>query len=882
MKNRNILMKTLALSAFSCALISSLILVAGCSRQAKPEIYTGTISFDEGWRFLKDSLAGAEDPGFDDSTWRTLDVPHDWGVEDLPGQNGVDIIGPFDKSAIDKMSSGYLDGGTGWYRKTFTLGDEAKGKSAFIQFDGVYMNTDVWLNGTHLGFHPYGYTPFFFDITPYLNPAGQPNVVAVRVRNDGLNSRWYSGSGINRHVWLKLLDPVHIDVSGGVYITTPVADENSADVEIVTSILNSGRILENITIRTEIVDPSGKIAGNTGSDLGMEAGETAELTQKIRVSRPSLWSIDEPNLYIARVTILRGDTIIDAQEVPVGIRSIKIDAENGLTINGKAVDMMGGCYHHDNGPLGAASIDRAEERKIEILKKSGFNAIRTSHNPPSPALLDACDRLGMVVIDEIFDMWETPKKERDYHLYFRDWWQRDVDSWIKRDRNHPSVIMWSIGNEIREAADTSGYRIASNLTSEIRKLDQSRAITEAMLGGGPGGPSGRSRWDDFETHLELLDVVGYNYAYSRYESDHEKYPDRIMVGTETNPPFALENYELVKKLPYVIGYFVWTATDNLGEAGVGMPQLRDITPESNQRPSGFQGGPGGQGQRRSRQGNMPGPPPDMPGMPGANQPAAAAAPGGGFFRRDTWPVFTNYQGDIDLIGNRKVPSFYQYVVWGKSKVEMFVHRPIPEGKREVTSRWGFPDELKSWNWKSHEGQKFQVHVYTRSQHVKLELNGKIAGEQDVDQGKSITATFEVPYEPGTLVAHCYDNGKETASQTLETTGKPVAIRLVADRTKIKADRNDLSYVRAEIIDNDGNIVPDADNVMVSFEVTGNAKVAGVGSGDPRDMSSFQQPLKKSYQGICLAIIRPEKTGGKINVKATAEGLKEASVGITAE
>jgi beta-galactosidase len=279
---------------------------------------------------------------------------------------------------------------------------------------------------------------------------------------------------------------------------------------------------------------------------------------------------------------------------------------------------------------------------------------------------------------------------------------------------------------------------------------------------------------------------------------------------------------------------------------------------------------------------MPGPPPDMPGMPGANQPAATTAPGGGFFRRDTWPVFTNYQGDIDLIGNRKVPSYYQYVVWGKSKVEMFVHRPIPEGKREVTSRWGFPDELKSWNWEGREGQKFQVHVYTRSQNVKLELNGKIVGEQDVDQGKSISATFEVIYEPGTLVAHCYEDGKETASQTLETTGKPAAIRLVADRTKIKADRNDLSYVRAEIIDNDGNIVPDADNVMVSFEVTGNAKVAGVGSGDPRDMSSFQQPLKKSYQGICLAIIRPEKTGGKINVKATAEGLKEASVAITAE
>jgi beta-galactosidase len=257
-------------------------------------------------------------------------------------------------------------------------------------------------------------------------------------------------------------------------------------------------------------------------------------------------------------------------------------------------------------------------------------------------------------------------------------------------------------------------------------------------------------------------------------------------------------------------------------------------------------------------------------------------PGGGFFRRDSWPVYTNYQGDIDLIGNRKVPSFYQHVVWGKSKVEMFVHRPIPEGKREAVSNWGFPDELKSWNWEGQEGRKFQVHVYTRSQQVKLELNGKLVGEQNVEQGKSITATFDVPYEPGMLIARCFDDGKETASQVLETTGKPAAIRLVADRTKIKADRNDLSYVRAEIIDEDGNIVPDADNVIVNFEVTGNGKVAGVGSGDPRDMSSFQQPMKKTYQGICLAIIRPETTPGKINVRATAEGLKEALVVIKAK
>jgi len=890
MKRQKFLFTTLILSASLGMMTSMFFGLTSCSKQQATDMISRTVSFDDGWRFLKDSLSGAEIPDFNDSNWRVLDVPHDWSIEDLPtgqaglpGQNSDSIIGPFDKSAIDRMSSGYLVGGTGWYRKSFNIKEVDKDKVAYLKFDGVYMNSDVWINGKHLGFHPYGYTPFYYNITSSLNPAGQANVVAIRVKNDGLNSRWYSGSGINRHVWLTLVEPVHIDVSGGIYVTTPSVNENTANVKIITTLVNSGNKDENIVLSTELLDPSGKVAATSSSNSKVTSGQTIEVTQEIPVKKPSLWSIDEPNLYYAKVSVLKGDIIVDNQETLFGIRSIKIDAQNGLTINGKLVDMIGGCYHHDNGPLGAASIDRAEERKIEVLKKYGFNAIRTSHNPPSPALLDACDRLGMVVIDEIFDMWERPKKDQDYHLYFREWWQKDVESWVKRDRNHPSVIIWSIGNEIREAADTSGYRIATNLTTEVRRFDPTRAITEAMLGMGAGSAPGRSRWDDFETHLKLLDVVGYNYAYSRYESDHEKYPDRIMVGTETNPPFALENYELVKKLPYVIGYFVWTATDNIGEAGVGMPQLRDVGEVINQRPSNAPAGPGPAGQPGAPAPNLTGPPADMPGMPGANTTRPpASTPGGGFFRRDTWPVYTNYQGDIDLIGNRKVPSYYQYVVWGKSKVEIFVHRQIPEGKKEVTSRWGFPDELKSWNWPGNEGKKFQVHVYTRSQQVKLELNGKIVGEQTVDLGKSITATFEVPYEPGTLIAHCYDNGKETAKQALKTTGKPASVRLVADRTKIRADHNDLSYVRAEIIDSKGNIVPDADDIIVNFEVTGNGWVAGVGSGNPRDMSSFQQPKKKAYQGICLAIIRPETTPGKISVRATAEGLKQASIVITAK
>jgi beta-galactosidase len=876
MKKQKPFLKALFLNALLVLLVSFTLGLSLCSGQSKSNNDARTLSFDVGWRFMKDSLSGPENPDFNDSKWRILDVPHDWSIEDLPGQNGENIIGPFDKSSIDKMSSGYLIGGTAWYRKSFTVKQEDKGKNVYLQFDGVYMNSDVWINGNHLGFHPYGYTPFNYDITSFLNPAGKANVVAVRVKNKGLNSRWYSGSGINKHVWLTFVNPVHIDISGGLYITIPAASENSAEVKIATTIVNTGINDKNIVLQTQLLDPSGKLAGSANRSSSLTHGQFTELIQNIRVEKPALWSIEEPNLYKAKVSVVIDGVVVDNDGTMFGICSIKIDAENGLTINGKSVKMIGGCYHLDNGPLGTASIDRAEERKIEVLKKAGFNAIRTSHNPPSPALLDACDHLGMVVIDEIFDMWETPKKEKDYHLYFSEWWQKDVESWVKRDRNHPSVIIWSIGNEIRETFDTSGLRIARNLTREIRRFDQTRSITEAfndfawMRGQ-------KSRWDSIPEHMGLLNVVGYNYAYKRYEEDHIKYPDRVMVGTETNPPLALENYEMVRKHPYVIGYFVWTATDNIGEAGVGAPQLIDITPD-NKTPQSTENPKSPvitSGQQGLPTGTLPGP---QTGIQVTNK---GGPPAGGFFRRDTWPVFNNYQGDIDLIGNRKVPSYYQFVVWGKSKVEMFVHRPIPEGKKEVTSPWGFPDELKSWNWSGHEGEKFQVHVYTRSQQVKLELNGKTVGEQNLDQGKSITAAFEVPFEKGTLIAHCYDNGRETASETLTTTDKPVAIRLVADRINIRADRNDLSYVRAEIIDSKGNIVPDADNIMVNFEVTGNGKIAGVGSGNPRDMSSFQQPRKKAYQGICLAIIRPDNIPGKISVRATAEGFKEVSLVITA-
>lgn len=813
---------------------------------------TRTISFDQGWKFKKANPAGAEKPGFDDAQWRVLDLPHDWSIEDLPGQTKDSISGPFSKQSIGKMGTGYTIGGTAWYRKTFTMKEGDRGKTAYLQFDGVYMNSDVWVNGKKLGNHAYGYTSFWYDITPYLNPAGQRNLVAVQVKNEGLNARWYSGSGIYRHTWLTMVNPVHV-APWGVYVTTPDVAENKARIEVATTIVNTSNKDLPVSCAIKILSPSGMVVAKSTMESIVKAAQTTELKQQVSIENPALWSLENTNLYSAEVELLVNNKVEDKLGKSFGIRSIHFDAQTGFTINGKIIKLKGGCFHHDNGPLGAAAIDRAEERKIEILKKAGFNAIRCSHNPPSPYLLDVCDRLGMLVIDEAFDMWEqskmamavgfSGKKEtvydiRDYSKFFKSSWQKDIQSMLVRDRNHPSIIMWSIGNEIQEAADTSGLRIANSLVNEVKKYDRTRPVTEAHVDMG-AAMGGKDTWEQRAPHLALLDVAGYNYAFDKYREHHIKHPERIMYASEFMPSLSLQNWQAVEDLPYVIGNFSWTAMDYIGEAGTGVPRLMDIKPtEAGANPMG-----------------------DMMQ----------------FFQFDSWPMILNFQGDIDLVGNPKPPYYYQHIVWRQHKIAMFVHRPIPAGKREVTSPWGFPDELKSWNWKGQEGNKMQVHVYTRSKLVKLELNGKIVAEQAVDDSKSITAGFELPYQPGILIARCYDNGVETASDTIKTVGKPAAIRLSADRYNIHANRNDLSYVKVEIVDADGNMVPDADDVLVNFSISGNGEIAGIGSGSPIDISGFKQPHKKSWQGRCLAIVRPKGAAGKILLTAKSAGLKDAAV-----
>lgn len=782
--------------------------------------------FDNGWSFKKDDISsGPEKTNFDVSSWRKVDLPHDWSTEDLPNQTRDSIMGPFIKSSPSGTFDGFASGGNAWYRNTFKTNDKDRGKSVYLQFDGVYMNSDVWVNGHHLGNHPYGYTPFYYDITPYLESIGKDNIIAVQVKNEGKNSRWYSGSGIYRHVSLMVVSPVHVDV-WGVNVTTPKVSKLSADVQVITTIKNEGKSNATVTLLTQLIDAKGRVVGVTKSITVIMAASKTETKHSISISKPKLWSPQDPNLYKAVVRVLENNKESDVTSTSFGVRDIKIDVKNGLLINGVSIKMKGGCIHHDYGPLGAAAIDRAEERKIELLKANGFNAIRLSHNPPSKIFLDICDRQGMLVINEAFDTWAKGKFEDDYHLYFNDNWNKDLTSMILRDRNHPSVILWSIGNEIPGRADSMGLATTKILKQRVQELDPTRMVTEAVC----------DFWDarrtfNWEEHtpaiFNLLDVAGYNYEQGRYESDHQKYPDRIIIGTESHPNKALEIWNLMEKNPYIIGDFVWTAVDYRGEAGCGYSEIVSKMPKK-------------------------------------------------VFV--SWPWFNAYCGDLDFVGDKKPQSHYRDVVWKRSKIEMFTHVPIPEGKLEYVNDWGWPDIRKSWSWSGEEGKKLQVVVYTRCQTVKLELNGKVIGEQKVPEN-SITVTFDVSYQAGNLVAKGYDNGKEIASSVLTTAGPAATIRLKADRNKIKADRNDLSYVSVEIVDAKGNLVTSAEDIEINFTISGNGELVGVGNGNPIDVSSLQQPKKKVYHGKAQAIIRPKAIPGKIVLKAQANGLKEGTIEI---
>ena len=795
------------------------ILLAACF-SPKFEDAERTFLFDSGWKFNLGDLPGAETTTFNDAAWRLLDLPHDWSIEDLAPQSGATQIGPFSSASPGGSSTGHVMGGTGWYRKSFSLNPMSVNKQVSILFDGVYMESDVWINGKHVGFHPYGYTPFGYDITPFLNPDGPKNVIAVKVNNPGKNSRWYSGSGIYRHVELIITNQVHL-AQWGNFVTTPEVSKEKASVKMESTIENNTDKEQKISVVTTLVNPNGETVATDEKRETVKPDQHLVVAQLLSVAAPSLWSPGSPSLYKAVVVVKVGAVISDQTVTSFGIRSLKFDPLNGFLLNGEKVLLKGGCMHHDNGILGAATYDRAEERRVELMKKFGFNAIRTSHNPPSRQFLDACDRLGVFVIDEAFDMWEKPKNPEDYHRYFKEWSAKDLQSMVLRDRNHPSVIIWSIGNEIPERADPPGLEIMSRLKMIIKTLDTTRPVTAAICEF--WDQKGRE-WKDTEPAFEGLDIGGYNYQWKRYESDHRLFPNRIMAGTESFPKEAFENWQMVKTQPYVIGDFVWTAFDYLGESAIGHTT---------------------NGVKASKDFSLP------------------------------WPWFNAWCGDIDICGYKKDQSYYRDVVWGISDLEMAVHAPVPAGQIETVSAWGWPDERQSWNWKGAEGKKLSVSVYSNFPSVRLELNGKVISTKAVSPETKLTATFLVPYEPGELKVIGLKDGKEVKVKSLKTTGAASKIRLTADRSTIKANRNDLSYVTAELLDAEGNLVLDND-LPLTFTIVGVGEAAAIGSANPADMHSFKSLVCTTFRGRCQVILRPTGTVGEINLSVHAQGLGAAT------
>ena len=805
-----------------------LLILAGFINQGLAQIPRREMLFDEGWKFNLGDIDGAEETKFNDTSWSDVDLPHDWSIEKLPGQVPGQVVGPFSKKSPGGTSTGHVLGGTAWYRKTFTLSSQESYCKTIIDFDGVYMNCDVWVNGKLLGSHPYGYTPFHFDITDFLNQAGKPNVIAVKVKNEGKNSRWYSGSGIYRHLWLIQKQAVHVSHQG-VFITTESISSSDAKVKVASAIHNAATENPDVKLLIKVIGSDGRVVKEAETQAKKMSSPDEKVVQNITISQPRLWSLEAPNLYTTEIQVVADGVITDKVSTVFGIRTIHFDAQTGFTLNGKSVLLKGGCMHHDNGFLGSATIDRAEQRRVELMKAYGFNAIRTSHNPPSRQFLDACDRKGVLVIDEAFDMWERAKNPQDYHLYFKDWWKKDLESMILRDRNHPSVILWSIGNEINERAEPVGYAITKKLADEVHRLDPTRPVTEALCG---FWDHKGQQWSTTTPAFACLDVSGYNYLYSKYESDHDQFPQRIMAGTESYAKEAYNSWKPVEKNPWVIGDFVWTAMDYLGETGIGNSRLDDDPDKS-------------------------------------------------FLR--SWPWFNAFCGDIDLCGFKKPQMLYRDVLWNNSKLEMAVHVPIPEGKKELVSGWGWPDELQSWSWKGHEGNMMDVRVFSSYPAIRLELNGKTIAKQTIGEHSQLTANFKAPYEPGVLRAIALEDGIEVASKAFRTTGATAKIKLTADRTEIRADRNDLSYVKVEITDAQGDLIPNA-NIPVTFTVTGVGQIAGSGNACPYDMESFNNPVCKTYHGQALVILRPlkNKKAGTITLRGKADGLNTAEINIAVQ
>ena len=725
--------------------------------------------FDFGWKFTHNG------------TTQLVDLPHDWDI----------LEGPHSGKGATGTGGGWFEAGKGEYRKLFA---SPKGEVVKLHFEGVYQKSEIFVNGQKVGQHHYGYTPFTVDITKMLKNKGM-NEVVVKVDNSQQpNCRWYSGSGIYRHVWLESMPALHI-AENGVFVTTPEVSDNQALVQVEVSVAN-----ESPSNRNAIITIGGKEL-----TVNLAAGETQTVRTQFTVNNPSLWSTEHPTLNNLSVQLKEKGKILDTQTVKYGIRSFSFDAEKGFILNGKKVLINGACVHHDDGVLGASAFDDAEIRKVRQMKNAGFNLIRTSHNPTTRAFLDACDSIGMLVIDEAFDGWRTQKNPYDYSTVIDSCFRSDIQSMVLRDRNHPSIISWSIGNEVIERKDIRVVYTARQMKAAIHEKDTTRPVTEALC-------AWDSDWEIYDPHAEVLDVVGYNYMLFKHADDHKRDPKRVIWQTESYPRDAFRNWATVHDFPYVVGDIVWTGLDYLGESGIGRTYYKG----EREGESWIKGG----------------------------QPEWHGAP----------------CGDVDITGCRKPISHYGEMLWNEN-TPLYMAVKEPEGYHGEIKQtmWSVWPTYESWTWKGWEGKPVEVEVYTHQPKVKLYLNDQLIGTKEVNRNTEYKAVFTVPYQKGTLRAEA---GEE--SVTLKTAGEPARLKLTPDRTVMRADGQSLTYIIVEVVDQDGNLVPEAE-IPCEATVKGTGKLLAFASANLKDEEPYPSVHSKTWKGRAMLVVRSSQKKGTVNV-----------------
>jgi len=778
-----------------------------------------TLDFDRGWRFHLGDLSGAEAPGFDDSGWRTLDVPHDWSIE-----------GQFSDTNPAGAGGGALPGGVGWYRKAFSVAQRDAGELVFVEFDGVYRNSQVWINSHYLGKRPYGYSSFRYELTPHLRYGRERNVIAVRVDNSQQpNSRWYSGSGIYRHVRLVMTDPVHVD-QWGTYVTTAEVSSGSARVTLRTTIRNASHTDQAITLRTLVYDAAGNEVAAASSDGRIPADSLTEIAHELVVRNPMVWSVERPYLYRAVSRVTCRSQLCDDYTTSFGVRNFAFDVDRGFILNGQRLKIRGVCLHHDLGALGAAVNTRALERQLQIMKEMGVNAIRTSHNPPAPELLDLADRMGVIVLDEAFDMWKKEKTKYDYHLDWDSWHVRDLSDMVRRDRNHPSVLMWSIGNEVMEQwtnGDTTAIPIARELAGIVRRLDPTRPITSANNNGSPANPL---------FHAGALDLLGHNYHHEAWPNLPAQFPGEKLIITEA---MSALNSRGVYEQP----------SDSV--ASYATPYVKDSGPQPNKnyRLSSYDDRKAFWGSLHEESLRLFERYPFLSGM--------FIWSGFDYLGEPTpydWPARSSYFGIVDLAGFPKDPYYLYQSVWtDRPMLHVFPH----------------------WNWTP--GDTIDVWAYTNADEVELFLNGTSLGVKR-KQGDVFHLMWRVAYAPGTLRAVAHKGGAVMATAEVKTAGPPVRVALAPDRSELRADGDDLSFVTVQVLDRAGIPVPTAEQV-VRVRVSGDARIVGVDNGDQISHASFKADRVNLFNGKALVILRAGERAGTATLTAEGEGLEPAALRI---